>query len=224
MEYLTHAIKKEKNNLAESLIESVGFSSLSDVSVEASDIALDLLLKDGLFKDIPVIGWLFKSGSAIKSITERLFLKKVALFLYGVGKASLRERKIFKNKLSNDPKYKIKVGENILLLIDRHDRLEKSYMLGQLMSKVITGECTFDLFLRIATALDHSTIEDIKDLYTHTKNIDNLTESVQQNLYKNNLLDMDISAYIISEPYVSISIKYKLNQLGEKIIEFNLLE
>src|SRR5687767_7830531 len=114
----------EKDNLGELLIESVGLSSLTDIATEASDIALDIVLNDGLLKEIPVFGWLVKAYSAYHSITDRMFLKKVALFLSGVGHAPQAERQNFRSKLDSEPAFRKKVGENLLLMIDKHERLE----------------------------------------------------------------------------------------------------
>ena len=213
------------NNLGESLIESVGAAGLTEIALEASDIALDLALNDGLLKDIPVFGWLAKGYSAYRNIADRLFLKKVALFLSGVGKASASEREKFKSELNRDPEFRKRVGENLLLLINRHERLEKSYLLGKLMTKVIEGACSYEFFLRIAAAIDHSTVEDLEDLRTHAKDVKGLPDSVQQSLYKSHLLDMDIHANsLFDDSMVSVSVTYKLNALGEKLIEYALLD
>lgn len=212
----------QRYNLGESLMESVGSSSLPEIASEAADIALDSALNDGLLKDIPVFGWLAKAYSAYQSITDRIFLKKLALFLSGVSKASVSEREKFKSNLNNEPEFRKKVGENLLLLIDKHERLEKSYLLGKLMAKVVEGECSSEFFLKLAAALDRSTVEDLEDLKAHSQNIKNLPDNVQQDLYKSGLLNMNIEAYSFSEPLVSVAVTYKLNLLGEKIIEYAL--
>ncbi|HLN89962.1 MAG TPA: hypothetical protein VK253_07840 [Candidatus Binatia bacterium] len=214
--------KTERDNLGESLVESLGASDLPDIAVEASDIALDIALNDGLLKDIPIFGWLAKAYSTYRSITDRMFLKKVALFLSGVSNASATDREKFKDHLNSEPEFRKKVGENLLLLIDRHERLEKSYLLGKLMAKVVEGKCSSDVFLRIAAALDHSTVEDLEALQRHSQYIKDLPESIQQSLYKSHLLDMEIHAVSVAEPYVNISITYKLNSLGEKLLEYAL--
>ena len=215
----------EEKNLGASLIESVGASSLSEIAGEAAEIALDSTLKDGLLKDIPVFGWFFKAYSAYHSITDRMFLKKVALFLSGVSEASENEREKFRNDLNNDVEFRKKVGENLLLLINKHERLEKSYLLGKLMAKVIEEKCSNELFLRLAAALDRATVEDLEDLKKHWQSIKNLPESVQQGLYKCGLLDMKINAVATDiMPHVSASINYKLNIVGEKLIEYGLTD
>lgn len=214
--------KSEKDNLGESLIESVGLSSLTDIAIEASDVALDIALNEGLLKEIPVFGWLAKAYSTYHSITDRMFLKKVALFLSGVGHASEEERQNFKNKLDNEPEFRKKVGENLLLLIDRHERLEKSFILGKIFSKVIEGNCPHDIFLKIAAALDHSSIEDLEDLHKHSENVKDLPESVQQSLYKSHLLDMEMEGYSIDGTIIDITATYKLNLIGEKLLEYGM--
>jgi hypothetical protein len=214
--------KTEKDTLGESLVESFGLPSLSDIAVEASDIVLDVGLDDGILKEVPVFGWLIKAYSTYHSITDRIFLKKLALFLSGVSHASEEERKNFKSKLNSEPAFRKKVGENLLLLIDRHERLEKSHILGKVFSKVIEGKCSNQLFLKIAAALDHTSIEDLEELQENSKNLTKLDESVQQSLYKSNLLDMEMEGISLDETLVEISPSYKLNIIGEKLLEYGM--
>lgn len=214
--------KAKRDSLEESLIESVGSSSLSDIALEASDIALDAVLDNGLLKEIPVFSWLAKAYSTYQSITDRMFLKKVALFLSGVSHAPETERRDFKNKLDNEPKFRKKVGENLLLLIDKHERLEKSFILGKIMAKLIEGKCSNEDFLRIAAALDHSIVEDLELLQKHFDNIKDLPEDIRQSLYKSHLLDIEMEGHNF-DPFVDISVTYKLNALGKKLIEYGLL-
>jgi hypothetical protein len=214
--------KSNSNNLGESLIESVSSTGLSEIAIEAAEVALDLTLNDGLLKDIPVFGWLVKGYSTYNSITDRMFLKKVALFLNGVSQASEDERQKFKASLDTEPEFRKKVGENLLLLIDKHERLEKSFILGKVMAKVIEGKCSHEDFLRIAAAIDRAIIEDLEQLQKHFDNIKGLPENIRQSLYKSHLLDIEIEGYSISNPFVSISVNYKNNELGKKLVEYGL--
>lgn len=136
----------DKESLGESLIESVGSCGLTEIAEEVADVALDSALDDGLLKDVPVFGWLAKGYSTYRSITDRMLLKKLALFLSGVSEASESDRGKFRSDLNNDPKFRKRVGENLLLLIDRHERLEKSYLLGKLMAKVIEKNAPMSFF------------------------------------------------------------------------------
>ena len=191
------------------------------MAAEASEVALDIFLDDEILKEIPVFGLLVKGYRTIISITERLFLKKVALFLFGVGKASASAREKYKSRLDSDPDFRKKVGENLLLLIDRHERLDKSYILGQLMARVVEGKCAYDDFLRIAAALDKSTIEDLKYLASSYNNIRGIPESIRQSLYKSDFLDMQYEGY--SEPdddWVEVETSFKLNSIGNMLVEY----
>ncbi len=156
--------KKENSNLSISLVDSIGQSNLSEVAAEAGDVILDSLLEDGVLKDVPVFGWLFKAYNAGQSISDRLFMRKVAAFLYGVGDAPAEKREEFQREVAEDDKYRRKVGENLLLLIDRHERLEKSALLGRMFASHVKGDLTHELFLRLAAALDRAITEDLQGL------------------------------------------------------------
>lgn len=209
---------QKTNNFGTSLIESVAVPNLTDMAEEAAELALDSLLNDGLLKDVPVFGWLFKGYGAYRNITERIFLKKLGTFLYGVSEASQSQREKFRQAMIGDPLNKKQFGERLLLLIDRHERVEKSFLLGQLMAKVIEGELSKELFQRLAAAIDRITVEDLEELKLHQGNIVALGEHVKQGLYRAGLVDLDLSGYQFSE-FVDVSVDYKINGLGKALLE-----
>ncbi|MBD2385414.1 hypothetical protein [Cylindrospermum sp. FACHB-282] len=158
--------KKASNNIGQSLIESLGISQLSDITTELSDIALDALFNqnEGFVKEIPIFGWVIKTYGAVVNVRDRMFLKKVADFLYGTRSLSEKEREKFKDKISTDPELSKKVGESLLLLLDRHEDFEKSLILGKIFAGYMKGSIDYVTFSKLANVIDRAFISDLNNL------------------------------------------------------------
>lgn len=133
-------------NMGVSLIESVCTAGVADVAVGVADLALDAVLDEGVLKDIPGFGWLVKGYGVVNTVRDRLFLKKVAMFLYGVGQIGENERREFRDRLGADEGYCRKVGENLVLLLDRQDNFDKAYILGKVFYGYIRTRIDYATF------------------------------------------------------------------------------
>ena len=81
-----------------------------------------------------MFGWIFKTYKAGVTISELILSKKIALFLQEISTISYEDIEKFRQQIDNDGNFNRKVGENLLLLLDRQDQFEKSSMLGKLFS------------------------------------------------------------------------------------------
>jgi hypothetical protein len=156
--------KPKSNNIGTSLVDSVLSAGAADIASDMAELALDSALDVGLFKDVPVFGWLFKAYGVVTTIRERIFLSKVANFLQATSAVSDRDREKFLEKLTVDPEFSRKIGENLILLLDRHDNMDKAQILGKVFSGYLCGEIDYDAFLKIAAAIDQAFIADLKNL------------------------------------------------------------
>jgi len=83
--------------------------------------------------------------------------------------ASQAARDKFRVKMEADPAFRRKVGENLILLLERHDHFDKSSLLGKVFAKYISGEIDYDFFLRIATSVDRLPINDLRRLPSYNE-------------------------------------------------------
>jgi hypothetical protein len=151
-------------NLGTSLVESMWSSGGKDIIIEAADLALDAALSEGVLEKIPVFGWLVKGYGVVTTIQDRLFLKKVALFLQGSSEITEDERGQFRERMVSDPSYCRNVGETLVLLLDRQEDFEKACMLGKAFAGYVKGLIQYEAFLRLAAAIDKAFINDLRNL------------------------------------------------------------
>jgi hypothetical protein len=136
--------------------------NLLELSADGADIALDLLFKSELLKDIPVAGLIYKFGKTIGSIPDALFLQKVGRFIQVVNDHTTQDQRInFSEKLKADKKERDLLYGNIFLKIDKFDNLSKSNVFAKIFSCFIVNKIRKEEFLSLSSALNLLSFEDL---------------------------------------------------------------
>ncbi len=142
------------NQIGTSLTDTLKKSDLSVISRDISEIGIDILLEDGVFKDIPIINSLYGLYKTGKGIRDYLFFKKVLTFLSGLSDVPIEERKKFLVNLENDPNFKQKVGEYLIILLDKLDDLNKPIWLANAFKAFCNAEIDSIQFQCLGYAID----------------------------------------------------------------------
>ena len=193
--------KREANeNLGTSLVESVSKAGAGDIAAEAAEIALDSILDEGLLEEVPVFGWLKKSYNVVGTVRDRIFLKKVANFLAGTRNISERDRGQYLERIKSDPDFSKKIGESLVLLLERQEDFEKALILGKVFSRYVRGQIEYDQFLKLAKSIELAYIGDLRKLAEYYARIqsydpqqgkpfaDWLDDQTSQSLYSSGLI------------------------------------
>lgn len=114
-------VKVKEDKLELSMTDSVISPKLKELSKDVSEIALDSTLDNGLLKDIPVIKWIHSFYKMNVGIRERLFIKKVLRFFLELREVPAEERDVFISDLETKGEYRQKVGETLIMIIERID-------------------------------------------------------------------------------------------------------
>jgi hypothetical protein len=158
-------------SLGTSLVESTWSSGGKDITADVSEFALDAELGEGILEKIPVFGLLVKGYGVVTTIRDRLFLKKVAQFLLGGSEVIEDEKGQFREKLDSDPSFCRKVGETLVLLLDRQEDFDKAFILGKVFRGCLKDIIEYDTFLRLAAAIDKAFIGDLRNLESYYSKI-----------------------------------------------------
>lgn len=134
------------------VMDLVPASPIKDVVCDFGEIALDATLDPSVMRDMPVIGTLVRVGGTVLTIRERIFIKKISRFLHSLEKVSNAERTRFIEKLNLDG-MKIKVGEKIIMLLDRQEDIEKAALIGEAFSLYVAGKITLEKFESLSHAI-----------------------------------------------------------------------
>jgi hypothetical protein len=140
-------------SLEESVVRSLVLTDLRDAIADVAEVGLDHLITDGPARDVPVIGTLIRLGTTVGAVRDHLFARKVATFLLRVAEVPEGERATFVRELK-DPETRKRVGDTLVLLLDRLDDMRKPDLLGLLFEAYLAGEIDLPTFQRLSAALD----------------------------------------------------------------------
>lgn len=154
-----NGIRKISNSFEQTLKDS----NLQNVSIGLAETLSDSILEDGLLKDIPIIGTIVGLGKSTIKITDLLFLKKVISFLSELENVSIKDRKEMIDKIDSSEKFRIKVGEKLLYIIDKCDDHENAHYVSKLFAGYIEKEISYPDFLRGSKVIERIYIGDLID-------------------------------------------------------------
>lgn len=149
------------NYLPAALSDTMASERLTDVVTTAADIGLDALVSSGAFDGVPIFGALVGMWRAGTAVRDHLFTKKVAAFLITFEQTPEDVRKAFIAGLERAGK-KAMFGEQLLLLIDRMDDLEKPHIVARVMSAAASGHIPLNKAMRLAKIVDRAYTEDLQ--------------------------------------------------------------
>jgi hypothetical protein len=157
-------ILKMDEEISIELVNSIASEELSSVVRDMGEVVIDAVLNEGLLRDIPVFNTISALHKVGMEIRQRLFTKKVIIFLRELSNIPIEEREKFVKKIEQNPKQKQEFGETLLMLIDRADSLQKPAILGRLLKHHILGNISYDDATRLSFIVDRVYISDLNFL------------------------------------------------------------
>ena len=156
------------NIIDSKMIESMKLN-FEKKTINVTEDGIFSIVGDKLLKEIPILKYLCIGKNLINIIKEYFFVKKIVDFLNEISTISVEERKIFFEKMQKDQE---SFGENVLLIIDRIDSIEKSLIIAKLFKALVEDEIEIDLFYRFCNVVEKVYIEDIKFLVSNINDND----------------------------------------------------
>jgi hypothetical protein len=200
-----------------SLMETITESDLSDIVVDLSESLFDQLLQDGLLRDIPVVGSLVNMAKAGIDVANYLFVQKIIRFLYHLKDIPEEQRQRFLAQLDADEKFKRRVGENLLLLLNRLDDMQKPELLGRVFRAYIVGSIDYATYQKLAVAVDRIRLYNIPyllDFYEHQPEPEAADDEMLQDLAFCGLVNIpEVKGLVFGRS------GYTTNELGKLFIE-----
>lgn len=151
----------DENNLGVALVQSIGKTEILDLSQDFAEIALDSQLGDGIIKEIPVLKFLYSIGKTVISVRDYIFTQKIIRFLTELNSISQAEREELSKKIENDEKFQQRVGETLIMILDRFDHMDKPKLLAKLFRGHLRNDIDSEQFQRLSTAIDRIFIDDL---------------------------------------------------------------
>jgi hypothetical protein len=228
----------EKDNIQNSFNTTLIDSNLENLGIDISELAIDSVLQDGLLRDIPIVGTIINLSKFGANVHDRLFLKKLLSFLNKLESIPSDKRKELIENIENSKKYRMKVGEKLLYIIDSCEDYEISELVGFLFKAFTEEKITYDDFLKGASVLKKLNMSDfkwfIKERKSYYFDLDDVGDLLSSGLFELHYEQLDVQVrdqddykVLRDSPYAS---KYKtevdgggvsvhLSRAGEIILE-----
>ena len=149
------------------LLESLKESELKGITIDLLEGGLDDFIvgitKSDTLREIPVLKTIVAALKAGMSYNDKILVKKMASFLYELRDSSPEERRKMISDLENVG-YSNKVGEKLLLILDKADDMKKPKLLGIVFKKYLEGKIDIETLLRISNGVTKIDIIDLEEL------------------------------------------------------------
>ncbi len=212
------------------LVDSITSEHLYELSSDLGEPLLDAILKEGVLKEIPVFGTIYKLSNIALAIKQHFFIKKVYKFLFEIKDVDPIKRKKFIEDLENTGE---KAGEALLLLIDRIDSIKKPKLIANLFKARVEEKISIEKFLRFSMIIERAFLYDLQKLPSfqvnemHSEDVVISLVSLGLLLQPNNqivLLEDEGSDRIyekIPDGYIANS-EVTITKIGKELIEYGL--
>lgn len=165
-ERTTAIVNRDKNAVE---IAATGAEFLLDKALVSSGLANELILGE-VAKEIPVFGTVVRLAELGHRIRDHLFAQKLQRFLKPLSEVDQLDRAEFAKRVEGDPALQSRITDNVPLLIEHTNELEKAAILGWLFRALMEERTTYELFYRIANCVLRTTAHDLALLFEAVTN------------------------------------------------------
>lgn len=158
-------MEENTKNLIENQFElSIVNKSISVINDDIIEYGIDEMISDDVLKGIPIVDFFNAIYKVGKSINNAIFTKKILKFLYELKRIDTLKRQEIISKINNDKKYSRKVGETLIMIIDKIDDLIKPHIIGKLFNATIREKITYEKFLYLSHIVNNTYIDHLLKL------------------------------------------------------------
>ncbi|MDD2979826.1 MAG: hypothetical protein PHN80_07630 [Hespellia sp.] len=197
-------------------------STLSDACADITELGIDSLLDDGVFKSIPVVSLLVGVGKTAQNIHDRNLLKQTIKFINSFNEKSIDPQKLVKhkNKLQTNPRFAEEELGRVIILLNSNVEIKKSDLLAKFYRAYVNEEIDWSTFCEFSDITSRLFISDLDVLYKVANG--QISDTSQCTVYKADrlialgLLDSAMKSMSISSVSGSQTQRYiQVNSLGQ---------
>lgn len=205
-----------KKNLNQSFLKTFDDNLIKSTVRNIIGLGIDEVLDIEQIKKIPIIKYLADGYDFVHSISNKLYLRKLAAFFYNFEVLSDEDKLNGTAKFDEDEN----LGENLLFLIDQAQNLDKAAIIGKLFSAYVHDVITRDDFDNSIFALEHIMKRDQDVLLDYQFHQDNIEyKAAISRLAQCGLLEEEYDYY--EKEFIKSknkNVKYHITELGAKLI------
>lgn len=189
---------------------------ICDALAAVSDTALEVA---GL---IPGVGTALDLAKSYRSVSDAIFVRKIARFMEQFSEMPSDTRKAFFAKFQSDEELE-RFGETVLLLLDKSDEIEKPAVIGRLFKAAALNFISLEDAKRISAAVNRAYFIDLSTLAQFEDELLSPTPEVSTTLNALGLLIVTgLDAGSLDDENAG-GTYYKLSSYGRSLVRYGLL-
>jgi hypothetical protein len=154
-------INREDNiRLEGKLVQSIKLEGLVELTQDYIELGLDSVLKEGLAKDIPIIGTIVNLAKIAGGVRDRLYIAKLVRFLNEVGNTTQKDRERFIEENCKDTRFE----HAVLLILEQADNMEKATLIGKVFKACILAKITYEDAVALSSMINKTVWQDVVEL------------------------------------------------------------
>jgi hypothetical protein len=135
--------------------------------VGLAETLTDAVMEEGLARDIPIVGTVVGLAKTGVQIKDRLFLKKIIVFLAELREIPTNKREEMISRIDKSGKYRIKIGEKLLYILDKCEDHQKAQLIAVLFKAFIEEEIDYSEYLKATKVIENAIFEDLEWFIQH---------------------------------------------------------
>jgi hypothetical protein len=136
----------------------------SNLLVDVTEVGLDQLLKEGVFREIPLLGSAVGVVKIYIHAKDWLLQRNLSRFRYHLQNIPEDKKQRFMNRLREDNTFRQRVGENLLLLLNRVNDIRKPELMANVFKAFVEGIIDDVTYQKLSTAVDRIRVHDLPGL------------------------------------------------------------
>lgn len=212
------SLQKNKTQHLPPILEWIESTELSEIVTNLLEATIDIFHEDGLIRDLPIAGTILKTLQLSGRIRDYLFLRKTGYFLYEIQSIPQEKRQRFLARIEASQKAQNRIGENLILLLERQDAMQKASMLGLVYKAFMEEKISKIELEQLSIAIDRLKISDIISLvnfYTNPSQGQTAEETFEK---QNQLFPLAVTG-LVDQRIGYFDYPYKPNNLGKLFLE-----
>ncbi len=143
-------------NLITEMEKSFFDEPVVDLAIDYLDIGLDMITNSEIIDAIPVVKTFVSLNKGMMSIKERIFAKKLLVFISEINSGQVSSEALIKRKIAikKGEKWIKKEIEEIAVFLDRFDFVYKASILAKLYIALINEKISSDKYLNMLPVID----------------------------------------------------------------------
>lgn len=204
-------------------------STLSDACADISEIGIDSLLDEGIFKSIPIVNVLIGTAKTAQNIHDRNLLRQTIKFINTFNAGTINQKKLnkYREKITNDSRKSEEELGRVIILLNNNIDIKKSELLAKFYKAYVSESINWEQFCELSDVTSRLFISDLPLLFkVYTNEVHDTSHCITyqaERLISIGLLSSAVQSMTISSNNRSNTEKYiQINDLSKMFCKFGM--